>query len=86
MYARCEDCHGQRVDVHPLCWSNYFECWWVVRPLSTAGGSRGAYAPKQWLRFSVILLDSVQLCQKPGFLHRGEQFDIQEFVPQSAGE
>jgi len=33
-----------------------------------------------------IVLDSVLVCQQPGFLHRGEQFDVQEFVPESAIE
>jgi hypothetical protein len=33
-----------------------------------------------------VVFDSVLLCQQPGFLHRGEQFDVREFVPELAIE
>jgi hypothetical protein len=33
-----------------------------------------------------VVLDSVLLCQQPGFLHRRDQFDVQEFIPESAIE
>jgi hypothetical protein len=36
------------------------------------------------MRSVCVVLDSVLLCQYPGFLHRSEQFDIQEFIPQPA--
>jgi len=38
------------------------------------------------MRSADVVLNSVLLRQQPGFLHRGEQFHVQELVPESAIE
>jgi hypothetical protein len=38
------------------------------------------------MRPECVVLDLVLLWQQPGFLLRGEQFDIQGVIPQSAVE